>query len=225
MAEHGFMGHEGSDESTPEQRVVNTGYHYLRTAENVAAGYKDVADVMLGWMESPPHRHNIMGEYSEIGVARVLGKENKPYWCINFGTPMPKFDPANASKDLVKRINEERETAKLPALVIDEKLSKAAQDQAAGMAKRKSQGGGTATLDGVDMNLWADVAVSTASGQPDGQAVVKVIFAEDKSSKNQVLGKYSRIGTGYATSENGVPYWCLILGNPNRPEIKKKSRR
>jgi hypothetical protein len=92
------------------------------------------------------------------------------------------------------------------------------------MAKRKSQGGGTATLDGVDMNLWADVAVSTASGQPDAPAVVKVIFDKEEL-KNQVLGKYSRIGTGYATSENGVPYWCLILGNPNPPASKKKSRR
>jgi uncharacterized protein YkwD len=226
MAEHGFMSHTGSDESTPAQRVVNAGYRYLKTGENVAEGYKDVPEVMRGWLESPGHRHNIFGDYSEIGVAKVLGKDDKPYWCVNFGIPMPKFDPANAAKDLAKRINEKRKAAELPDLVIDEKLTKAAQAQAISMAKKKSQAGTTPTLEGVDMNLYLDVAVSTAGGNPDAESVVKMLFSQDRL-KDQVLGKYSRIGTGYATAEDGVPYWCLILGTPSRPAtvIKNKTRR
>ena len=79
-------------------------------------GYRDVADVMQGWMDSPPHKKNILGDFTEIGVARVVRQGRKPYWCADFGKPMPKFDPATAVEDLVKRINEERAAGKLPAL-------------------------------------------------------------------------------------------------------------
>ena len=30
--------------------------------------------------------------------------------------------------------------------------------------------------------------------------------------KAQLFGKYSRIGVGYATAEDGIPHWCVILG-------------
>jgi uncharacterized protein YkwD len=215
MADHQKMTHEGSDESTPEQRVVNAGYHYLRTGENVAVGYRDVAEVILGWMESPPHRKNIMGDFSEIGLARVVGKDDKPYWCADFGTPMPKFDPANASKDLVKRLNQERTAAKLASLTIDDKLAKAAQEQAASLARKRSQGGGTASFDGIDQKPYSELAMTTANGHPDAETMVKVILG-NPDLKTQVLGKFSRIGTGYATAEDGIPYWCLILANPAR---------
>ena len=215
MADRQKMGHEGSDGSTPEQRVVNAGYHYLKTGENVAVGYRDVEEVIQAWMDSPGHRKNIMGEFTEIGLACVIGKDKKPYWAADFGTPMPKFDPANASKDLVKRINEERATAKLAALTIDDKLAKAAQEQAVKLAKSKSQGGGTASFDGIDQKPYSDLAMTTANGHPDAPTMVKVIL-ENPDMKAQLLGKFSRIGAGYATAENGIPYWCLILANPVR---------
>jgi uncharacterized protein YkwD len=226
MAEHSMMSHEGSDGSTPNQRVVNAGYQYLRTGENVAVGYKDVDDVVLGWMESPGHRKNIMGDYTEMGAARVLGKEDKPYWCVTFGTPMPKLDAANAAKDLVKQLNDEREKEKLPALAIDEKLAKVAQERATDLAKKKSQGGGTAGFDGIDQDQYSELAMSTANGHPDAQAMLKVLLGND-NLKTQVLSKtFSKVGIGYATAEDGVPYWCVILGKPATPaKAKAKSRR
>ena len=223
MAEHDFMGHDGSDGSTPVKRVVEAGYRYVRTGENVAAGYKGVAEAMQGWMESPHHRENILGDYREIGVARVLGKDDKPYWCVNFGTPMPKLNAADAAKDLVKRLNEERDAAKLPAFEIDEKLAKAAQEKAVGLAKAKSQGGATANFDGIDQKLYSELAMSTANSHPDADTMTKVLLAK-ADLKAQVLGKFSRIGTGYAVSEDGVPYWCLILANPARVPAKKSRR-
>src|SRR3954463_15008383 len=36
MAEHEMMSHEGSDGSTPAERVKKAGYHYQKTGENVA---------------------------------------------------------------------------------------------------------------------------------------------------------------------------------------------
>ena len=215
MAEHQTMSHDGSDGSTSRQRIVNAGYHHLRTGENVAVGYEGVASVIQGWMDSPPHKKNILGDFSEIGVAMAVGKDGKPYWCADFGTPIPKLDPATASTDLVKRINDERAAAKLPALTVDTRLAKAAQEKAASLAKNKSQGGEGTNFDGIDQKLYQDLAMSTANGNPDVESMVKAIL-EKSDLKSQILGKFARIGTGYATAEDGTPYWCLILGNPAR---------
>ncbi len=215
MAEHEFMAHEGSDESSPAERVTRTGYHYLHTGENVARGYRDVKEVMQSWMDSPPHKKNILDDYTEIGVAVVYGKDEKPYWCAEFGKPIPQFDPTTAAEDLVKRINEERAAEKLPLLTVDPKLAKAAREQAASLAKSSSQGGGTAGMEGIDQRLYQELAVSTAGGHPDAESMVKAL-KDDPNLKSQILGKYARIGTGCATAENGVPYWSLILANPMR---------
>jgi uncharacterized protein YkwD len=215
MAEHEKMTHDGSDGSTSRQRIVGTGYHALGTGENVAVGYKGVADVILSWMESPPHKKNILGDFSEIGVAMVVGKDGKPYWCTDFGTPFPKFDPATASTDLVKRINDERAAAKLPELTVDNRLAKGAQDQATSLAKKKSQGGETTGFDGIDQKFYKELAMSTANGHPNADAMVKALMANPQA-KSQVLGKFTKIGTGFAADEDGIPYWCLVLAIPAR---------
>jgi uncharacterized protein YkwD len=215
MAEHETMTHDGSDGSNPAVRATRAGYHYLSTGENVAMGYRTVPQVMEVWMNSPPHKKNILnGEYTEIGVAVAYDEENKPYWSAEFGKPIPKFEPATASADLVKRINDERALVKKPLMTVDSRLAKAAQEQAEKLAKSKSQGGATANLDAVDSKLYPDIAMSTASGHVDAESMMKGLM-EKQNLKDQVLGKYARIGTGYAVSEEGVPYWCLILANPS----------
>ncbi len=215
MAEHQEMTHDGSDGSTGAERVSRTGYHYLLTGENVAHGYRTSAEVMRGWMDSPPHKKNILADFSEIGVAVAYAEDGRPFWCVEFGKPMPKFEPITATSELVKKINEERKLAKKLTLIIEPKLAASAQEKAALLAKEEKPGGGTATLDGIDQKAFKDLAVSTAAGQPDADAMIKVILA-DPGLKEQILGKYTRIGTGYATSETGTPYWCVILANPAR---------
>ena len=49
---------------------------------------------MTAWMNSPHHRENILGDYSEIGVARAEAADGVPYWCVEFGRPFPRLDPA-----------------------------------------------------------------------------------------------------------------------------------
>jgi uncharacterized protein YkwD len=216
MAEHENMSHDGSDGSSPAERATRAGYHYLLTGENVAKGYQTVPEVMEIWMNSPPHKKNILnGEYTEIGVAVAYGEDNKPYWSAEFGKPIPRLEPETAAGDLVKRINDERIGVKKPLLTVDTRLAKAAREQAEKLAKARSQGGGTASFDGVDKNLFPDTAVSTAAGQPDAESMMKALTGKP-SLKDQILGKYARIGVGYAIADDGTPYWCLILANPSR---------
>lgn len=56
-------------------------YHipYSAAGENIAAGMTEPEEVMMGWMESPGHRSNIMKpEYQYIGVGYAY--ENGGYW-------------------------------------------------------------------------------------------------------------------------------------------------
>ena len=219
MAGRERMGHDGTDGSTPEQRVKRIGYHYQRTGENVAMGYRDVPQVIQAWMDSPGHRKNILGDFTEIGLAKVVGEDGKPYWTAEFGTPMPKFDPAEATKDLIRRINDERTAIKLPKLVLDEALAKASQNQATALASKRAEGAGTPNFDGIDAKDYSDLATSTASGHPDAETMARLIF-ERPPMREQALGKFTRIGAGYATAEDGLPYWCLILGTPARKSTR-----
>jgi len=51
--------------------------------ENIAAGQTTPAQVMSGWMNSPGHRANILGDYDRLGVG-VHVKNNTVYWSQMF---------------------------------------------------------------------------------------------------------------------------------------------
>lgn len=55
--------------------------------ENVAYGYDTPEEVMTAWMNSPPHRKNILNcAYTQIGVGYVPTQtNNSPYWTQQFG--------------------------------------------------------------------------------------------------------------------------------------------
>ena len=214
MAEHEVMSHDGSDGSTPKQRVVNAGYHFLASGENVARGYDNVSGVMQGWMDSPPHRKNILGDYSEIGLARVDGKDGKPYWCAEFGKPMPTLNSSEAASSLIQRINDERSTAKLGTLAADPRLTRAAETMAADLARNKGKLTSPSAFEQIEGRLYKELAMTTSGGQPDANVLVKSLM-DNPDYKAQLLGKYSRIGVGYATAEDGIPHWCVILGLPS----------
>lgn len=87
MAAQGKMTHTGSDQSEPADRIKAAGYRYRRMGENVAVGRFSIDRLMKGWMDSPPHKHNILGSFSQIGVACATAADGKRYWCVTFGFP------------------------------------------------------------------------------------------------------------------------------------------
>lgn len=87
MAGRGKMTHAGADGSTVADRVVASGYRYRRCGENVAMGRYSPELVMRGWLTSPPHRKNVLGSYSHVGLGYATAKDGTPYWCVTFGLP------------------------------------------------------------------------------------------------------------------------------------------
>ncbi len=87
MAAHHKMSHRGSRGSVLADRVEAQGYRFRRVGENVAAGKFTVQRLMKAWMDSPPHKRNILGGFSQIGVGCTIDENGKRYWCVNFGLP------------------------------------------------------------------------------------------------------------------------------------------
>jgi uncharacterized protein YkwD len=96
MADHNFMGHNGSDGSSPFDRMRRAGYQFSSAGENVAAGYATPESVMDGWMNEAPdasghrgHRDNILSpNYHDIGIGYAFqqASQYKHYWTQDFGT-------------------------------------------------------------------------------------------------------------------------------------------
>ncbi len=74
MAQAGFFDHTGSDGSDIGQRLTRAGYRFCFGAENIAAGQRDLTEVMAGWMASRGHRRNILHRRAEaVGLAQAPG--------------------------------------------------------------------------------------------------------------------------------------------------------
>jgi uncharacterized protein YkwD len=84
MARLSELSHQGSDGSTPAQRVRAGGFQSRGVVgENVAAGAASADEVVRGWLASPEHCENLMdGRFSQMGVAYAVNLESSSaiYW-------------------------------------------------------------------------------------------------------------------------------------------------
>lgn len=56
-------------------------------AENIAEGPSGSAGAVAVWMNSAPHRANILGPFSIAGAGRATSDDGTVYWCVDFGAP------------------------------------------------------------------------------------------------------------------------------------------
>ena len=91
MVDHNFFSHTGSDNSSPGQRISDAGYGWSLAAENIAAGYRTVQQVMDGWMSSDGHCANIMNPaLRDFGVVCLPGAASNTYsnyWTMDLAAP------------------------------------------------------------------------------------------------------------------------------------------
>lgn len=63
-----LFSHNRPDGSKCFTAVQDTGLKYTSAGENIAMGQRDAEDVMNSWMNSPGHKSNILGDFTNIGV-------------------------------------------------------------------------------------------------------------------------------------------------------------
>ena len=87
MAKQDKLEHD-LDGKTFVDRVKDTGYKSGRGGENIGWNYQSPKDAVAGWMDSPPHKENILNkDYTEIGIGIAKNAKGEPYWTQVFGTP------------------------------------------------------------------------------------------------------------------------------------------
>ncbi|KAJ2559681.1 hypothetical protein EV175_000226 [Coemansia sp. RSA 1933] len=72
------MTHDNPDGSLGS-RCSSVGIKWSGVAENVAWNYPDVTSVVQGWVNSPGHYENMVGDYNVVGFA-----VNDKYWTQDF---------------------------------------------------------------------------------------------------------------------------------------------
>jgi uncharacterized protein YkwD len=209
MAERHKLDHTGSDKSTVSERVKRTGYPYILVGENIADGQKTVDEVMEGWIESPSHRENIMGDFTEMGAARAKDDKGVFYWCVNLGTPIPQLKPKEAAADVVKYLNDDRKKRKKPLLKAEPRIGKVAMEISALMAKNDSSRieGDPFKLIETEAPRGREFRILLSGNAPTHVEAAKSVLGDEVGA----LDDYREIGVGYANAKNGTPYWCTIL--------------
>lgn len=92
IASTGNLSHTGRGGTTPEDRIVAAGYPFgppgSAVGENLAGGQDEVSQAMNGWMNSPPHRANILQPiYDEVGFGYAYRARGaiRHVWVACFG--------------------------------------------------------------------------------------------------------------------------------------------
>ncbi|MEU3699981.1 CAP domain-containing protein [Streptomyces griseoviridis] len=84
MVRLGYFDHVAPDGTSPADRMLAAGFP-LPGGENIAFGQPTPEEVVADWMNSPPHRRNILRrEFHVIGVG-VCVTTLGPMWTQNFG--------------------------------------------------------------------------------------------------------------------------------------------
>jgi uncharacterized protein YkwD len=90
MAAHNYFSHTLYNGTSPHQNMINHGYPSSGYwGENIAAGHQYATDTFNQWVNSSPHRANMLsGNFKAIGIGRALGSNTryKWYWTTTFGS-------------------------------------------------------------------------------------------------------------------------------------------
>lgn len=83
MAVNLKMSHQGSDGSDLRTRLDRAGVAGAAWAENAGTGLNGAAEIVAGWMQSPPHRANILtARMTHAGLALSRDVTGRDYWAL-----------------------------------------------------------------------------------------------------------------------------------------------
>lgn len=84
MARQGRLDHG----APPGQRLRSTGYRASIAAENIGVGPKDENGMIATWMQSAPHRANLVNRrLSDVGLAKATAPNGQTYWALILAAP------------------------------------------------------------------------------------------------------------------------------------------
>lgn len=83
MRARGFFAHRNPSGQEPDDRLRAAGVVFNGWGENIARRQATPSAVMDSWMDSPDHRDNILGAFTDVGIG-VLLVTGGPWWTQAF---------------------------------------------------------------------------------------------------------------------------------------------
>lgn len=135
MVNKDYWAHNSPNGDAPWVFFDAAGYIYTKAGENLAYGFTTSSDTIVGWMNSPSHRANILDSgYTEVGFGFVnsadfVGDGNQTVVVAHYGkpysTPAPAPEPEPEPEPQPQSLNasESREVAQ------SQPVAEEAQDQ------------------------------------------------------------------------------------------------
>ncbi|WOD38598.1 CAP domain-containing protein [Nodosilinea sp. E11] len=123
------------------------------------------------------------------------------------------------AQELLQLVNAERRRVNAPPLVLNDRLTSAAQRHAQDMATsgRMSHTGsdGSTMRSRIDATQyrWANIGENVAMGQPNATAVMTAWMNSPGHRQNILNPAFTELGIGYATAA-GRPYWVQVFARP-----------
>lgn len=90
MLRRGYFDHDNPEGDGPEARAKAAGIGFTGIGENIAKGQESAAEAVESWMNSPPHRENILdASFTRLGVGVRLDTKDagENRWTQVFLTP------------------------------------------------------------------------------------------------------------------------------------------
>jgi uncharacterized protein YkwD len=239
MATTGNFDHTGTDGSSPFDRIRAAGYDWTNAGENIAAGQDTAESVMTTWMNSAPHRANILhADFKEIGITVVFqeGSEFRFYWTQTFGARagaptgggggIPTTTGPTAAEleqkevQLLDGINGERSANGFGVLRRSTRLTATARRHAADVAQNSNALSGHTGSDGSTPQARANaagyggpVAESIVFSRESAAQVIDDLYAGD-SDFNNLFGDWFDIGVALAYNGQAARryFWVVVYG-------------
>lgn len=103
MVARNYWSHNTPDGNPPWVFINATGYSYTKAGENLAYGFATSEDTITGWMNSPPHRENLLDSaFKDVGFgfansANFNNSGPQTVVVAMYGTPTVKAAPPPAA--------------------------------------------------------------------------------------------------------------------------------
>lgn len=123
------------------------------------------------------------------------------------------------AQELLRLVNAERQRVNVHPLVLNDKLTAAAQRHSQDMAtsRRMSHTGsdGSTMRSRIDATQyrWSTIGENVALGQPSAAAVMAAWMNSPGHRQNILNPAFTELGIGYATAA-GRPYWTQVFARP-----------
>jgi len=74
MIDRDYWSHNDPDGVEPWGMFKDAGYDYSSAGENLASGFDSPDATVKGWINSPAHYENLIGNFNEQGICSIAGE-------------------------------------------------------------------------------------------------------------------------------------------------------